>query len=155
MDKRPRRASTCRIRLFLDRAPRVMKSPGRAVDVRLYPDACTTHGGLAAIAFFANPSDKFAVLLKGGAKAELLNSLRDTNAIFGVEMFAMVAAVMALRGQQRGKRMVLCLDNSAAAGALIKAPAVILALKGTGGELPGTHSAAACIMMGGTGVVGG
>ena len=71
------------------------------------------------------------VQLKGKAEDLLLESLKETNEIFGLELFAMVSAVMALGGQLKGKRMILFLDNNAASGAMIKASSrvkIILAI---------------------------
>ena len=71
------------------------------------------------------------VQLKGKAEDLLLESLKETNEIFGLELFAMVSAVMALGEQLKGKRMILFLDNNAASGAMIKASSrvkIILAI---------------------------
>ena len=75
-------------------------------------------------------SGEFAVLIRGAAEAELINSLRGASEISGLKMFAMVAAVAALGGQLQGKRVGLFLGNNAEAGALIEETsrvAVILA----------------------------
>ena len=109
--------------------PRATKPIGSAVDVIIYSDASTTEGGSAAVAFLTNPSGEFTVLLMGAAEAELINWVaalgqprlaqpsRDTNEIFGLETFVMVA----LGSQLRGKRTALFLDNNAAAGGSIEA----------------------------------
>ena len=80
---------------------------GRAVGVRIYSNACATYGGLAAAAVFANPSHEFAVLLTGAAETGMANCLRDTNEIRGLEMFAIVAAVVALGRQLGSEEIVL------------------------------------------------
>ena len=71
------------------------------------------------------------VQLKGKAEDLLLNSLKETNQIFGLELFAMVSAVITLGDQLKEKKIILFLDNNAASGAMIKASSrvqIILAL---------------------------
>ena len=50
-----------------------------AVDARMYSDARTTDEGLAAVAFFANNKDEFAVSLKGVAEDAKIRGLLATN----------------------------------------------------------------------------
>ena len=108
-----------------DMAPRLIRPIGHLVDVRIYSDACTTGGGLAAVALFSGDR-QVTVLLTGAADKKLLRSLEATNEIYGLEMFAMVSAIVTLGDQLRGKRILLFLDNNAAAGALIKGSSRIL-----------------------------
>ena len=82
---------------------------GRAVDVRIYSAARTTGGA------------EFTVLLKGAAGKVSTDSPVETNGTFGLETFAMVAAVAAWGEQSRGEEMIRFADNDSAAGALIKA----------------------------------
>ena len=56
LDKRTRWALDWRIRLLPAMAPRVVKPISCVVDVRIYSDACTTEGGMTAIALFSRPS---------------------------------------------------------------------------------------------------
>ena len=131
LDNRTRWALNWWIRLLPAMSPRIVKPVGSEADVRIYSDACTTGGGMAAIALFSRPAGEFMVQLKGKAEDLLISSLAETNEIFGLELFAMVSAVMALGEQLRGKRMILFLDNNAAAGAMIKASSrvkIILAI---------------------------
>ena len=62
---------------------------------RIYADSRTADGGPAAIAFFENNGDEFTVSLKGAAEGAHSKSLLQTNEIYGLEMFASVAAVAA------------------------------------------------------------
>ena len=80
---------------------------------------------MAAVAFFSGAKE-VAVLLTGAADAKLLRSLETTNEIYGLEMFAMVSAVITLGDQLRGKRIMLFLGNNAASGALIKGSSRVL-----------------------------
>ena len=91
-------------------ALRAIKPFGRADDVRIYSDACTSDGALAASAFFANPSGEFTAFPKGAVEAELPDCPRDTDGIPGLGTFAMVAGVVTLGSQLRGKRMVIFPD---------------------------------------------
>ena len=102
--------SSWRIQPLPNMALRAIKPFGRAVDVRIYSDACTSYGALAPAAFFANPSGEFTAFPKGAAEAELPCCPRDTGGISGLETFAMVAAVVALGSQLRGKRIVISPD---------------------------------------------
>ena len=108
--------------------PRVIKPRGRAVDVRSYSETCTTVAGAAAVALFSRQVTEFTELHDGTAAPVLDDSLVETNGIFGLEMFPMVAAVVALSAQPRGRRMILFVDNSVAAGALIKASSLVQAI---------------------------
>ena len=81
---------------------------------------------MAAVASFSGEEEDLTVLLKGSADKDLLRALRATNEIYGLEMFAMVSAIITLGEQLRGKRILLFLDNNAAAGALIKGSSRIL-----------------------------
>ena len=106
--------------------------------------------GLAAVAFFANPPDDFAVQLGGAAGAELIDCLGDTNEISRKIM----CCAAALGSQLQGRRLVLFPNNNAAAGALIGESSrvvVILALI----KFSEVYGAAVRIMMVGKGVVGG
>ena len=80
---------------------------------------------MAAVALFSGAKE-VTVLLTGAADKKLLRSLETTNEIFGLEMFAMVSAVITLGDQLRGKRIMLFLDNNAASGALIKGSSRVL-----------------------------
>ena len=82
-------------------------APARAAD-----------GGLAAVAFYRNNEDGCPVSLNGGAEAAQVN---------GLHMFARVAAIPAFGQQLRGRRLVLAIDNYAAAGTSIKASRVPVA----------------------------
>ena len=104
-------------------APGTIRPIGRTVGVRIHSDAWAREGGPAAVTVFANPGDDFAVLLKGAARNALIKSLRATGEIFGLELFLMVAAVVAPGERIRGKRIALFLGNDSAAGPLIKASA--------------------------------
>ena len=88
---------------------------------RKYTDACTTRGGLAAPAFVRDGQDEIPVLLGGQADVNPTRSLLRANAICGLGMFAMAAAVVSLGEQLTGKRMISLVANNAAAGPLIKA----------------------------------
>ena len=125
LDKRSRWALEWWVRLLPDMAPRMIRPIGHLVDVRIYSDACTTGGGLAAVALFSG-NEEVTVLLTGTADKKLLKSLETTNEIYGLEMFAMVSAVITLGEQLRGKRIMLFLDNNAASGALIKGSSRVL-----------------------------
>ena len=133
-NERSRWALKWRLRLLLNRAPRMVKPIGRTVDVRIYSDACATRGGMAAVAFFSRRHEIFAVLIKGAAEHMLLESLKETNGIFGLEMFATVAAIATFGDQLKGKRMILFLDNNAAAGASTKASSRIQMILATLGS---------------------
>ena len=76
---------------------------------------------MAAVALLPRQEIEFSVLFKGAAEKVLEDSLLETNEIFCLEMFAMVAAVVALGEQLRGKRMFPLVGSNAASGALIKA----------------------------------
>ena len=80
---------------------------------------------MAAVALLPGRGAEFTVLLKGAAGKVKTDSLVETNEIFGLETFAMVAAVAAWGEQPRGEEMIRFVDNDAAAGALIKAPSRI------------------------------
>ena len=80
---------------------------------------------MAAVKLSPRQLREFTVLLKGAAEQLLLESIKDTHGIFVREKFAMVAGVIALGEQLRGKRILLFLDNNAAAGGLIKASSKI------------------------------
>ena len=125
LDKRSSWALNWRLRLLPDMAPRLIKPIGSLVDVRIYSDACTTGGGMAAVALFSGTKE-VTVLMTGVADKKLLRSLETTNEIFGLEMFAMVSAVITLGDQLRGKRIMLFMDNNAASGALIKGSSRVL-----------------------------
>ena len=58
----------------------------------------------------------FPVLVYGAAEASLARSLLQRGEVYGLEMFAVVVPVVALGEQLRGKRIVLRIDNDAAAG---------------------------------------
>ena len=103
LDRRTRWALNWWTRLLPVMSPRIVKPVGCTADVRIYSDACTTGGGMAAIALFSRPTGEFMVQLKGKAEDLLLKSLKETNEIFGLELFAMVSAVMALGGQLKEK----------------------------------------------------
>ena len=62
---------------------------------------------------------------KGAAGKVLTDSLVETNEIFGIEMFATAAAVVASGEQLSGRRVILSVGHGPAAGALIKAPSRI------------------------------
>ena len=131
LDKIARWALDWRIRLLPALAPRVVKPVGCTADVGIYSDACTTDGGMAAIALFPRPSGEFQGQLKGKAEDLLLNSLAATNEIFGLGLFAMVSSVISLGEQLRGKKIILFSANNAASGAMIKASSrvqIILAI---------------------------
>ena len=99
--------------------PGVIKAVGSTVDVRIFPDACTTTGGLAGHdACTANGRDpgEFPVFLKGEAEASLKGCSLQTNAIYGLEMFAAAAAIQVLGGQLRAKRMMLFIGNNVPGG---------------------------------------
>ena len=55
--------------------PRVIKPMGRAVDVRICPDACTAGGGMAAVASVPRQGTEFKALLKVAAEKVLVGSL--------------------------------------------------------------------------------
>ena len=99
-----------------------MKPTGRAVDVRIYSDARTTGGGVAAVALLPGQGAEFRAPPKSAARKASTDSLVETNETFGFETFAMVAAVAAWGEQSRGEEMIRFVDNDAAAGAHIKAP---------------------------------
>ena len=86
---------------------------------------------MTAVALFSRQLREFTVSLKGAAEQVLLESIKDTNEISGLGTFAMVAGVVALGEQLRGKRVILFLRDNAAAGAQVKASSktqMILAL---------------------------
>ena len=85
-----------------------------AARVRIYSDSMNhvpQMGGREAIARFTNPVDEFAVFLKGAAEHALAKSFKEMNEIFGLEMFAMEPAVVALAEQLRGKILALFMDT--------------------------------------------
>ena len=103
--KRGRRArgrQEWQIKLSPVLAPRSKQPIGGAVDVRIYSDACATGGGMAAGALSPIQGTEFTVLLEGTAKA-LADSLMETNGIFGLEISAIVPALVA-PGEQLGER---------------------------------------------------
>ena len=85
---------------------------------------------MAAVALFSGAKE-VTVLLTGAADKKLSRSLETTNEIYGLEMFAMVSAVITLGDQLRGKRIMLFLDNNAASGALIKGSSRVLVVLAT------------------------
>ena len=66
--------------------------------------------------------------LEGAAKKVLAYSLMETHEILGLEMFAMVAAVVASGERLRGIRMMLFAGDNAAAGAQVKPASWIQAI---------------------------
>ena len=88
--------------------------------MRIYSDARTTGGGMAAVALLPKQGTEFTAPLTGAAEKVLTDSAVETNEIFGLEMLAMVAAAVALGDRLRGERMILFVDNNAAAGAPTK-----------------------------------
>ena len=76
-------------------APRIIWPIGRAVGAGIHSDACSAGGGLTAAALFSGQMSEFAGLLEGAAGQLLLGSVKDTDEISALEMFAMVAAVAA------------------------------------------------------------
>ena len=91
----------------------------------MYSDACIADGGLGAVACSANRDDMLTVLLKRAAEDVWIRSLLWTRGSYVEEMFALVPAVLAKGEQLGGKRVVLSIDNNAAAGALIKASPMV------------------------------
>ena len=79
LDKRARWALDWWIRLLPAMAPRIAKPISCAVDVRIYSDACTTEGGMAAIALLPRPPGEFMVQLKRKAEDLLRASLVEAN----------------------------------------------------------------------------
>ena len=69
---------------------------------------------MAAVALF---KDDFVVEFGGKASEVLPKTLQVTNGIYGLELFAVGAAVRALGDQLRRKELVLSSDNDAAAAA--------------------------------------
>ena len=131
IDKRARWALEWQTRLLPATAPRIAKPINWTVGVGIYSDACTTEGGMAAIALFPRPPGEFMAQLKGKDENLLIESLAETNEILGLELFAMVSAVIALGELLRGKRMILSAGEDAASGAMIKASSrarIILAI---------------------------
>ena len=61
--------------------------------------------------------DDFSVLPNSTAVGGSIKSVQETNDVFGLEMFATVAAARALVEQLRGERIALLLDDTATAGA--------------------------------------
>ena len=106
---------------LLNVAPRIIKPFGRTLDVRIYSDACTTGGRLASVPFSADHGGEYPVWLKGAVEGELIGGLNEITGNFGLEMFAMAAAVVALGEHLREKRIALPLETNAAAGASITA----------------------------------
>ena len=80
---------------------------------------------MAAVALHSTQMSEFAGLPKWAAAQLLLESFQDTDEMSSLEMFAMVAAVAALGEQLGGERMMLRLDDNAAAGALSEASSKI------------------------------
>ena len=84
--------------LLPELSPGIIKPVGRAAGVRIYSDARTADGGVAAVALFPKRAGEFAVLLKGNAKQLLPECISETNEILE---------------QLGGKRTVLFLDTKA------------------------------------------
>ena len=80
----------------------MIKPIGSAVVVRIY-----SGGSLAAVAVSLNRRDEFPAVLRGAAGGESIRCLMETNGIFGLEMFALVATVVGLNEQLRGERIAL------------------------------------------------
>ena len=118
MGKRSRWASSSRIRLLPNAAPRIIRLVCPTLDVRRYSDAGATDGGLAAVAFFARRGDDFTVLLQDVAEDVLIRSVLQAHEICGLEMFADVAAGVAPSENLSGDTVVLFIDDNAAAGVL-------------------------------------
>ena len=59
-------------------ADRIIRPIGPSADVRIYSDACTANGSLAAAAFFGNNEGERPVLAKGAAGAALRRTLLQT-----------------------------------------------------------------------------
>ena len=77
---------------------------GRAVDVRIYSDSRTTGGGMADVALPPRQGAEFSVLFKDAAGKALTDSPVATHETFGLETFAMAAAVAAWGEQSMGGR---------------------------------------------------
>ena len=100
---------------------------------------------MAAVALHSTQMSEFAGLPKWAAAPLLLESFQDTDEMSSLEMFAMVAAVAALGEQLGGERMMLRLDDNAAAGALSEASSKIQAILACI-KLSGMHGAAVSSM---------
>ena len=72
--------------------PRVMTPVGSTAGERLFSDARTTSGVLAAVAFIRDGQDELPAFLTGKAEAALARRSWQTNEVYGQEMFATIAA---------------------------------------------------------------
>ena len=79
IDRRARVAVEWRSRLLPVSAARLIRPVGRTVDVRIYSDACTTGGEMAAVALPCRQGGEFTVLLEEAAGQLLLESLEGAN----------------------------------------------------------------------------
>ena len=82
-------------------------------------------------------------MLRGAAGGESIRCLMETNGIFGLEMFALLATAIGLNEQLRGRGLPCFLDNNAAVGALLGSssgapvvPALIESFCGCVAQLP-------------------
>ena len=77
------------------------------------------------MAAVASSGEDVSVELKGKANNVLPKATQLNKEIHGTELLATVAAIRGSGEQLRGNRIVLFLDNNAAAGALAKVPIIL------------------------------
>ena len=103
-------------------APRIMTRPKRSIDRIIYSDA-EGSGGCAALIF--NMSLQDPLLLKRKLAPSMVDEISaSTSAIYILEMYAMVGAVLSIHSTVP-TNLILFIDNDAAAQALIKGSASV------------------------------
>ena len=121
--------------------PRIVGPISSTAGAWIVPDACTADGCLDTSTFFERSQDGFSLSRIAVLTRTLLHlqeSLLQTNEIYGLGLFSIVAAIVAVGGQLGGNGIVLRIGDDAAAGALINASsralvilALIVSLRGT------------------------
>ena len=83
LDRRSKWAASWRVRLLAITDTPIIKPVGPKAGERISPDARTTDGGRAAVAFFRGGQDEIAAFFRGKAEAAIARRLPQTNVRHG------------------------------------------------------------------------